>query len=351
VPQEVEIYRGIIEACLGGQPMASIAKALNARGVPSKRNGWGYTSIRNLLTDATIVGEYAALGYTIQIPPICNRETWERIKATLAQRVTRPPETKAIGALLRGQITCAACGMPVWVLTCGKKGHPRYGCPKPSKRDIPCPDRRTMTVAEVDAQVREALLDVVRRPELFDRALVAANGHAFAPEKSAKELDAELAKLEGKEAKTLKLYNEGFLTEHLAKTELASIRAAREAVEAKKAAAPESKPPLPLKDLEAMRSRMAKAIERVTPERLKELVAVLRPAVKLGPKGLEISGRVPVRYENLAAWKKDSVPEAVPFKVTVELTVPKTPLWWKHRPAEMPAQTPRSRRARETTSR
>lgn len=352
VPKEVEVYRGIVEACLAGRTMLQIARDMNARGVPSRRGGWGYTSIRNLLTSPTIVGEYRSHGHTTQIPPICSRETWLQIRGTLAQRVTRPPETKAIAALLRGHLTCAVCGMPCWVLTTGAgRGVPRYGCPKPSKRDVPCPDRRTLPVTEVDAKVRDALLGLVRQKALFDRAVVAANGQVFAPEKSAKALEAEIAKLAGKESKTLRLFTEGFLSESVAKSELAAIRAAREAVETRRKNAKEA-PALPLSDVEATRADLARALEHVTLERLRGLLVRLQVAVTLGPSGLEVRALAPVRDENLAAWKTDSVPEGVPLKVTLDQPVPKMPLWWKHRaPAasdspRAPAKASRRRRPR-----
>lgn len=358
VPREAEIYRGIIEACLGGKTMAVIAKELNARGVPSRRNGWGYASIQRLLTSPTIIGEYKSHGHAIQIPPICDRATWQRIKSTLAQRVTRPANTHAISALLRGHMTCAACGLPIWVLTTGaNRGQSRYGCPKPSKRAMPCPDRRTMAVVDADKRVRDAVVALIRRRELFDRALVAANGEALAPEKSAKVIEADLLKLAGKEAKTLKLYNEGFLTEDVVKRELAAIRTAREAAQTRQSQVKES-PPLPLKDLEQLRVALAKSLDRLTDERFKELLASLSVSVRLGRKGLEISAFAPVAgvgYENRAAWRTGSVPEGIPLKATVDLAVPKMPLWWKHAGSRQApeaatprasARAPQGRRAR-----
>jgi len=346
VPVEVEIYRGIIDACLEGRMMLQIAKDLNARGVPSRRERWGYTSIRNLLTEPTIVGEYRSHGFTIQIPPICNRQTWEQVKSRLEQRRVKPPDTKARAALLRGLGRCASCGMPLWVLTTGeKRGRPRYGCPKPFNRTTPCPDRRTKRVDEVDALVRDAVLNLVRRRDLFERAVAAANGaEKSTPEKSAKVIEAEIVKLASKEAKTLKLFNEGFLTEDTAKSELAAIKRAREAAQAKRDVAPVAKV-LPLRTLEATRVQLARALERVTFERLKELLSILRLDVKLGPNGLELSGFVPADEtgvasgsENLAAWKTVSVPDAIPFLIRVPLEVPKSTLWQQHLPTHSRAQ-------------
>jgi DNA invertase Pin-like site-specific DNA recombinase len=363
VPQEVEVYKGIIEDCLAGKTMLQIARDLNKRGVPSRRNAWGYTSIQHLLKEPTIYGEYRSHGHVIQIPPICDRATAARIRASLSQRVTRPPETKAIAALLRGHMTCAVCGLPAWVLTTGaNRGQSRYGCPKPSKRDIHCPDRRTMAVTEADKKVRDALVALLSRRELFDRALVAANGEIFAPKKAAKVIEADLLKLAGKESKTLKLYNEGFLTEDVAKRELAGIRAAREAAQEKQSQAQAAPAALPLKDLEAMRRQLAETVADLTAEDFKELLVTLHVSVKLGPQGLEISAYAPVvvvGYENRAAWKSVSVPEGVPLRVTLEESVPKMPLWWKHASAgaakpeaatpQASSRAPRGSRARRAS--
>jgi DNA invertase Pin-like site-specific DNA recombinase len=298
VPEEVEVYQRIIDAYLKGSTMLEIARALNAECVPSKRTKWGVNTINRLLTAPTIVGTYKAFGHVMQIPPIVTKAEYERIRATIAQKVTRKKDTHAIDALIRGHGHCAACGLPLWVLTTGAhRGQSRYGCPKPSKRATPCPDRRTIAVKDADAYVSESLLNMVRRPEVFERALSDCNPVTDA-KATLKAIEKELGKLSTREARTLKLFNEGFLSEDLAKSELGAIQAAKKAALEKKSTVRAAAPTVPVEDLQALRAELAEAVKNATPQRIKELIAILRPTIALGPNGLEINGELQLGYES-----------------------------------------------------
>ncbi len=319
VPSEVEIYHRIIDACLSGKTLLDIVKVLNAEAVPSVRGRWGQTSVRRLLTKATIVGEYTAFGYKMQIPPITGVREWELIKATLAQRVTRRKDTKPVDALLRGHGFCAACGMPLWVLTSGaNKGQPRYGCPKPCKRDVPCTDRRTIAVADADAFVRDALLNMVRHPQVFEKALAEA-APVEDPVKALRAVEKELTKLAAREARTLRLCNEGFLSEEAAKIDLAAVQLVRKAAFDRKTKLRQAVPAAPLAELQLLRAELAEAVKHATPQRLKELIAILNPVVTLGAAGIEIVGDLRVGDENRPHSKTVFVPEAIPYRLRVQL--------------------------------
>lgn len=342
VPSEVEVYHRIIDAYLAGGTTAEIARTLNAEGVASKRTKWGLNSINRLLKSPTVVGEYTAFEHKMQIPPIVTRDEWATIKMTMEQRVVRPKDSHAIHALIRGRGTCASCGMPLWVLTTGAhRGQSRYGCPKPSKRDAACPDRRTMSVKEADQHITDALVHMVRQPEVFERALADANASVGDPKKMLKAIQKDLDKLATKEARTLKLFNEGFLSEDLAKSELAAIQAAKRATLERKTKLHVEAPAVPMEDLQDLRAELDEALKQVTPQRLKELVAILRPSVTLGPDGISINGELHIGYENRSRQKSVTAPEdirhetrrrsmsglvaeAVPFKIKVAIAIAPT---------------------------
>lgn len=131
VEDEAAIVREVAERIILGDTLTSIARDLNARGVPTvAASEWRPPSLRSIVSKPTIAGlryyrgEHVADG---DWPAILDRGTWETVRAILAGR-KRGAGHSATRHLLSGIATCQPCGAPLSANKSRRSGDPIYRC-------------------------------------------------------------------------------------------------------------------------------------------------------------------------------------------------------------------------------
>lgn len=113
-PDEAAVIRDAARAVLEGDSLRSVCLRWNEQGLAGPRGGrWTQTAIRRILVSPRLVG-LRSLGDTVVGPgqweAILDRDTWERVKATLAERATSPLPFQSRRYLLTGFLRCGKCG-------------------------------------------------------------------------------------------------------------------------------------------------------------------------------------------------------------------------------------------------
>ncbi|WP_176064406.1 recombinase family protein [Anaeromyxobacter diazotrophicus] len=163
------VYKSLFDRVLAGESQRSIARDLNARGIPTPGGvKWSAGHTSRLLKDASAYGVMTREGIEIQCPPIVDRETWEKAQVALTEHSTRlggPPRKS--GAILQKLVKCAVCGGPVhvrWTKDSARKGRKSrlyYVC---ARRPEPA-CRRFHAVPKVDELVEERIIAMFADPK------------------------------------------------------------------------------------------------------------------------------------------------------------------------------------------
>lgn len=134
IPAEAEVIREIADRIIAGDSLRTIRTDLDRRGIrPPHADKWSSASLRSVVSKPmtaglrTLKGEVMADG---QWPAILDRQTWELVRAVLANE-ERKTGTRAVDRhLLAGIATCGLCGAPMYVGTNGSKGRRKavYKC-------------------------------------------------------------------------------------------------------------------------------------------------------------------------------------------------------------------------------
>jgi site-specific DNA recombinase len=137
VPEEARRLRGAAERIIEGETPTKITNDWNTRGIPTVMGRpWLPDTLKNILLSPRMVAqrEYGGTLFDlVDVPPILERETWERVCAKLD---TVPlPRSKAVSRLLSGILICPNCRYTMSGNS-SAKGDPRYACRKrPGKPD------------------------------------------------------------------------------------------------------------------------------------------------------------------------------------------------------------------------
>lgn len=140
VPEEAQLIREAAERLLAGESLHAVVVDWNARGVrtPGRRvapegRRWEVSSLKRMLLAPRIVGDRVHHGVVVGtgvIPPILERETWDRLRAVLAA----PRGGRAGGSIrkhyLTGLVRCGKCGTKL-VARPSANGTTRYVCAQP----------------------------------------------------------------------------------------------------------------------------------------------------------------------------------------------------------------------------
>lgn len=131
-PAEAAVVADCAARLLAGEPVRSIARDLNERGIPAASGGlWSPQSLRRMLASPRISGQRAHHGEIVAAakwPGIISPEDGARIRALLANPERRTNKT-ARRYLLGGLLVCGNCGerLVARPRTGGKR---RYACAK-----------------------------------------------------------------------------------------------------------------------------------------------------------------------------------------------------------------------------
>ena len=159
--EEAALIREAVNRVLAGETVAAVARAWNARGIPTPQraaHGWSAPTIAGVLRNPRIVGQRTYLGEVVADgiwPAIVDRDTFERVQAKI-RRGSRPG--RAPKRLLSAIARCGRCGAPMWTSTqkVGENRVARYACIK--RPGAPGCGATTIVAAPLDALVTEAVL-------------------------------------------------------------------------------------------------------------------------------------------------------------------------------------------------
>jgi site-specific DNA recombinase len=119
IESEATLIRGIAQRILTGETLASIARSLNAAGVPTVRggDGWGPTNVRSLILNPRLIGVRVFEGERLPsaFPAILDEPTFLAVGAYLGNPERRTTDGNAGKArhLLTGIAVCDMCSAPV----------------------------------------------------------------------------------------------------------------------------------------------------------------------------------------------------------------------------------------------
>lgn len=111
-PERAEVVRQMFESRLTGNGFDPITRDLIERGITSgKGKRWSAFGVRRVLRNRAYIAEREVDGqvYPLNIPPIVDRDTWERVQAI----DLREPARKRNTYLLSQMLTCGLCGGPM----------------------------------------------------------------------------------------------------------------------------------------------------------------------------------------------------------------------------------------------
>lgn len=183
---EAAVLREAIDRALSGEPLWTVCRDFNARGIPAPRSPyrrleragepldeadtgvWRVQSLTRTLTSSHLLGRVTHRGELLRgesgLPltvwePLTSSETLSRLRSLLLppEAPSRPRRRRS--RPLSGLIRCSVCGSPLYVRT--SNGYPLYGCPS-SVNGALCPSPRIQArslESYVIAEARSRLSD------------------------------------------------------------------------------------------------------------------------------------------------------------------------------------------------
>jgi DNA invertase Pin-like site-specific DNA recombinase len=238
----IGLYRRLFDEILAGTTAGRLAEKLNYEGQVTPRGGrWSARAICDLIHATHAVGRIEQADAIIDCPPVVDEATWEAARAQLAANAsTRKGPRGSIPALLRGVATCANCGSTMHVDRAGRKGRKvtYYVCGNVRTNGASADDacRGFHRVEDVDAKVRDELRNLLDHPNRL-LAGVTAGRRNDVPVADAGEAERELAGLDVREQKLLRLASKGLASEEGLEKQLAEVQRLRVIAQKRLAAA------------------------------------------------------------------------------------------------------------------
>lgn len=181
--ESAPIVREMARRCLAGEPIRSITRDLNARGVPTSMGSgpWRTQMVSRILQSPTYAGLRIHLGHTRPgvWEPLISVEDHQRLVSILQDPARRTQRGMAPKHLLTGIARCGECKSKLWRLKSG--GNSAYTC-----MDNRCVSRK---MKPVDMLVTELVL---AKLETVSCAADLEDSGAKEAEKQARELRARL---------------------------------------------------------------------------------------------------------------------------------------------------------------
>lgn len=134
VETEAEEIRNAAAALLEGERLTSVARDLNARGVPTSLGGpWNIKGLRAVLLNPRVAGRVVYRGEDMGVhgPAILDPDTYDRLSALLRDPRRKHAPSTAVKHLLSGLALCGrdGCELPaMWFTTNGAERVPVYRC-------------------------------------------------------------------------------------------------------------------------------------------------------------------------------------------------------------------------------
>jgi site-specific DNA recombinase len=216
-PTKAEVVKNVFRWRLEGMSMYSIAKRLNAAGIPSagyngKPGGlWSRITVAQMLRSSTYAGKHVCSGIVVPCPAIIDERTW-----TAAQRVSEENRQRLVGRpsnkyLLRGFAWCGKCGRRCVTYPNGKC--PLYRCGnieyKPFKRLC---DASGVSMRAIESAAWASIWSLLKNPALLLQLGQAYyDGLAKPNNGGSAKLEAETARLRAKIETTRRMMQDSLL--------------------------------------------------------------------------------------------------------------------------------------------
>jgi len=241
-PAEAPIVRRIFEEYAAGRPAVDIYKQLNAEGIRTKTGGlFNKSSLRRILQNEKYVGvyEYADIRDEHGIPPIVDRELFDKVQKMVKLHHEKPAAKKIEGGfLLTSKLFCGHCGAPMTGDGGTSKTGRVYSYYTCNNRRLKKCDKERAPKEWIEDIVVQALANIANNDEMIETF---ADRFMEWQEKKQKSsivatLDERLKKIEAAIRNTLSVIDSGFVTDSL-KTHLMELESERLSVEQGKAKA------------------------------------------------------------------------------------------------------------------
>lgn len=222
VPEEAAVVREIYTRIAQGELFASIYEDLNRRGITTKHGRkWTTNSFSKLLSNERYVGVYEYAGVKVEggVPPILERELYDRVQARCRSKANpRGPQKRRRETgvyLLTGKVYCGYCrGAMVGTSGTGKHGelHYYYACRSRIKGGSGC-KKKSVPRDRLEDAVARAIQGLIFDPENAERiaeellAFMAADRETEA----AAAYRSRIAVLEKERANTLRAIRQGVI--------------------------------------------------------------------------------------------------------------------------------------------
>lgn len=235
---EIEIYRRMFRLCLDGTSARQIAETLSRENIPSPggKGLWRSSTVLAMLRHRSAIGEYNALGTTIQIPNIIDEATFKAVDARLtAARASHGAPTHK-PRLLSGLMTCGACGAGIHVKTGGRGAAQYYVCGTAhsvhkSKPGFVKPQCGSIyhRADDVDALVWQEVERLLTNPQQLQRAAGLGRDAGTTDEKEIGTSEKELQNLERQQQNLMRLFRKGLADEGDLEKQMQEVQRARKA--------------------------------------------------------------------------------------------------------------------------
>lgn len=179
-PAEAAIVGEIYERIAGGESTYAIARDLNRRGVPTRRNlTWTVTGIRRLVANRWYYGAVTYKGDVIATgvhTPLIAADLWERAN-TLLQRPTMRQKPRTVSSWLEGYVR-HSCGRRMYLMRTGTRV--QFACQSAYDVTTCGQPRRHVSLRRLDPSVRACLTvdlsALVPVADALDHAVAVAGG-------------------------------------------------------------------------------------------------------------------------------------------------------------------------------
>jgi DNA invertase Pin-like site-specific DNA recombinase len=280
-PAGAEIVRRIFALAISGLSLLAIASELDRDGVPTQRGGaWGEHYIAKILRNPIYVGDIAHRGIVVAHNDgwqIIDRETWQRVQRTTANRVTI---RHGVDHWLEG-LVYHSCGHRMYFYDRPWIAPDRgiYVC-RASKwvPSIACrADHTSLTIGVLEPAVRQCLERDLANVTPADEALRIAQEQAGGDQalKMRSALDKRLAAAEARWARNHERFSEGKLPPATMDVEDARLEAERAAIAAARTALPQSPDAVEIARIGVFLRSLASALPEMSDTRLRAMLMEL----------------------------------------------------------------------------
>ena len=297
------IAREILARILGGESCMEIAADLAERGAPAMRSGWHRRAVWRIATSEHLTGRWLAHKATmtyIEVPPITDRETFERVQAALSWMKTRGLRKTKHVYLLEGIAVCGQCGQPMGIRSARpSNGYMRaaaYVCRSRLGAEYRQLDRCTspcLPVVEADAAAWAWVSRALVSAELVDevrRKLEAREANRRDWAGDVKKYETRLARAAEASAAIAARFRRGLIDERAFDLELAAAAKERRALETQLERARDgARTDRPAVDVKTLIAQCRALAQSEKPEERRRVVEYLVPKGEAIARGRDIA--------------------------------------------------------------